>query len=243
MVIPVVAETDDSFLNDVRVGTCSAQDAVRAIEVARPGPVAQGSIGAGVGMMTFDFAGGIGTSSRTFRIAEGNFTLGVLVLSNFGKMRNLTVDGDVVGRGLDASHADEYRRTHSEGSIIVVVATDVPLLSSQLGRIAKRAALGLGRVGSHAASTSGEIIVAFSTANRSPRPSALSDKFIKLKCISDAHINEVYEAAIEATEESVLNSIFCSNGMSGRKGRWAPAIPQEEVITQLTQRKIIHESH
>ncbi len=115
--------------------------------------------------------------------------------------------------------------------------------SSQLGRIAKRAALGLGRAGSHAASTSGEIIVAFSTANRTPRPSALSDKFIRLKCISDAHINEVYEAVIEATEESVLNAIFCSNGMSGRNGRWAPAIPQRRGDRAARQGKDIHESH
>lgn len=243
VVIPVVGETDDSFLNDVRVGTCSAQDAIRAINAAEEGPVAQGSIGAGTGMMSFDFAGGIGTSSRTFHIAEGHFTVGVLALSNFGKMRNLTVEGNVVGRALDPLFPQENRRDRSEGSIIVVVATDVPLLGSQLGRLAKRAALGLGRVGSHAASTSGEIIVAFSTANRTPRPSAASDKFIKLKCISDAHINEVYEAVIEATEESVLNSIFCSNGMSGRRGRWAPAIPQEEVIARLAQGRIIHESH
>ena len=171
VVLPVVGETDDSFLNDLRVGTCSAQDAIRAIEAAAPGPVAQGSIGAGVGMMTCDFAGGIGTSSRTFRIAEGTYTVGVLVLSNFGKMRNLTVEGSVVGRGLDALHAQDNRRTQSEGSIIV----------------------------------------AFSTANRTPRPAATGDKFIRLKCISDAHINDVYEAVIEATEESVLNAIFCSN--------------------------------
>jgi len=243
VVIPVVGETDDSFLNDVRVGTCSAQDAIRAIDAAVPGPVPQGSVGAGVGMMTCDFAGGIGTSSRIINIAEGTYTIGVLVLSNFGKMRNLTVEGSVVGRGLDASHDPENRRIKSEGSIIVVIATDVPLLSSQLGRISKRAALGLGRVGSHAASTSGEIIVAFSTANRTLRPSATSDKFIKLKCISDAHINEVYEAVIEATEESVLNAIFCSNGMSGRKGRWAPPIPQEEVIDLLAKGRVIHESH
>jgi len=243
VVIPVVGETDDSFLNDVRVGTCTAQDTIRAIEAATTGPVVQGSVGAGVGMMTCDFAGGIGTSSRTFSLAEGIFTVGVLVLSNFGKMRNLTVEGSVVGRGLDAMHSEDGRRTQSEGSIIVVVATDVPLLSSQLGRIAKRAALGLGRVGSHAASTSGEIIIAFSTANRTPRPSLLSDKFIKLNCISDAHINEVYEAVIEATEESVLNAIFCSSGMSGRKGRWAPAIPSEEVMALLAKGRTIHESY
>ena len=243
VVLPVVGEADDSFLNDVRVGVCTSQDAIRAIEAAESGSVVQGSVGAGAGMMTFDFAGGIGTSSRTFCLAEGTFTVGVLVLSNFGKMRNLTVEGSVVGRGLDALHSQEGRRTQSEGSIIVVVATDVPLLSSQLNRIAKRAALGLGRVGSHAASTSGEIIVAFSTANRTERPSRMADKFIKLKCISDAHINDVYEAVIEATEESVLNAIFCSHGTSGRKDRSAPAILPEQVMEQLTQGRTVHESH
>jgi L-aminopeptidase/D-esterase-like protein len=243
VVLPVVGEADDSFLNDVRVGTCTSQDAIRAIEAAETGPVVQGAVGAGVGMMTFDFAGGIGTSSRTFCLAEGTFTVGVLVLSNFGKMRNLTVEGNVIGRSLDLLYSQEGRRMQSEGSIIVVVATDVPLLSSQLSRIAKRAALGLGRVGSHAASTSGEIIVAFSTANRTERPSRISDKFIRLRCISDAHINEVYEAVIEATEESVLNAIFCSNGMSGRRGRSAPAISSEQVMEELSKGRTIHESH
>lgn len=243
VVLPVVGEADDSFLNDVRVGTCSSQDAIRAIEAAESGPVAQGSVGAGTGMITFDLAGGIGTSSRTFHLAEGNFTVGVLVLSNFGKMRNLTMEGTVIGRALDAFHGQEGRRERSGGSVIVVVATDVPLLSSQLNRIAKRAALGLGRVGSHAASTSGEIILAFSTANRTERPSPTTDKFIRLKCISDAHINEIYEGVIEATEESVLNAIFCSNGMSGRLGRWAPPIAREEVLEQFTRGRNVHDRH
>jgi L-aminopeptidase/D-esterase-like protein len=194
-------------------------------------------------MMTFDFAGGIGTSSRTFCLAEGTFTVGVLVLSNFGKMRNLTIEGNVVGRGLDLLYSQEGRRMQSGGSIIVVVATDVPLLSSQLSRIAKRAALGLGRVGSHAAATSGEIIVAFSTANRTERPSRLSDKFIRLKCISDAHINDAYEAVIEATEEAVLNAVFCSNDMSGRKNRSVPAISYERVMEEYNQGRSVHESH
>jgi len=243
VVLPVVGEADDSFLNDVRVGTCTAQDAVRAIESAAAGPVQQGSVGAGAGMMTFDFAGGVGTASRTLSLDEGIFTVGALVLSNFGRMRNLTVEGRVVGRLLDTQYDVAGRRGACEGSVIAVIATDLPLLSSQLNRIAKRAALGLGRVGSHAASSSGEIILAFSTANRTPRPTRTSEKFIRLRCISDGHINEVYEAAIEATEEAVLNAIFCSNGMSGRQGRWAPAISHEEVIEQLSKGILAHESH
>jgi len=244
VVLPVVGEADDSFLNDVRVGSCTAQDAVKAIEAASSSNVIQGSVGAGVGMNSFDFAGGIGTASRTIDLKNsGSFNLGVLVLSNFGKMRNLTVEGGVVGRQLDTEFDQKGRREFSEGSIIVVVATDVPLLSSQLNLIAKRAALGLGRTGSYAASSSGEIIIAFSTANRKPRSTRSSDHLISMKCISEYYINTLYEAVIESTEEAVLNAIFCSNGMDGRLQRWCPAIPHQRVIELLKQGRQIHESH
>ncbi|MGQ7871368.1 P1 family peptidase [Sunxiuqinia sp. sy24] len=244
VVLPIVGEADDSFLNDIRVGTCSAQDAVKAIESASSGPVKQGSIGAGTGMTSFDFAGGIGTSSRIVNLsADEVFTVGVLVLSNFGKMRNLTIDGGVIGRKLDEEFDRAGRREVSEGSIIVVVATDIPLITSQLNRVAKRAALGLGRTGSHAASTSGEIIIAFSTGNRKPRVNSSKSSFIRLKCISDNHINIVYEAAIEATEEAVMNAIFCSNGMNGREKRWCPAIPHQRTIELLNKGKQIDESN
>src|SRR5665648_47418 len=236
VVLPVVGEADDSFLNDIRMGTCSAQDAIKAIESASSGPVKQGSIGAGTGMTSFDFAGGIGTSSRILTISEGEtFTVGVLVLSNFGKMRNLTIDGGVIGRSLDKEFDQAGRREVSEGSIIVVVATDIPLINSQLNRVAKRAALGLGRTGSYAASTSGEIIIAFSTGNRKPRVNTSQSNFINLKCISDHAINTVYEAVVEATEEAVINAIFCSNGMNGREQRWCPAIPQQRVVELLNK--------
>jgi D-alanine--D-alanine ligase len=244
VVLPVVGEADDSFLNDIRVGACSAQDAIKAIESASYGPVKQGSIGAGTGMTSFDFAGGIGTSSRILEISEGQpYTLGVLVLSNFGKMRNLTIDGGVVGRQLDMEFNQAERREASEGSIIVVVATDIPLINSQLNRVAKRAALGLGRTGSYAASTSGEIIIAFSTGNRKPRVNTSKTNYISLKCISDNQINLVYEAVVEATEEAVLNAIFCSNGMSGRGQRWCPAIPHHRIIELLNKGELIHESN
>ncbi|MBU0674363.1 MAG: P1 family peptidase [Proteobacteria bacterium] len=239
VVLPVVGEADDSFLNDARIGVCSAQDAIRAIESASAGSVLQGSIGAGTGMTSFDFAGGIGTSSRIVNFSESDaFTVGVLVLSNLGKMRNLTIDGGVVGRELDKEFDQEGRRGVSEGSIIVVVATDIPLINSQLNRVSKRAALGLGRTGSYAASTSGEIIIAFSTGNRKPRQVSSSSTFITLKCVSDYHINLVYEAVIEATEEAVMNAIFCSKGMNGREQRWCPPIPPERVIELLGKGRI-----
>ncbi len=236
VVLPVVGETDDSFLNDVRLGINTGEDAQKAIAAATGGPVAQGSIGAGTGMMSFDFAGGIGSSSRTLMQEEGGFTIGVLVLSNFGRMVNLTIDGNVVGRRLNTQFPKAGRRENSYGSAIVVVATDAPLLASQLSRLAKRAALGLGRVGSHAASTSGEIIIAFSTANRTLRSVAMPDKFLTLKFIADPFINPLYEAVIEATEEAVLNAIFCSGGMNGREQRFAPAIPQDSVNEIIKQK-------
>ncbi len=233
MDLPVVGEANDSFLNDVRVGNCSTQDTLRAIENATNGPVEQGSVGAGTGMTTFDFAGGIGTTSRTLQMPEGNYTLDVLVLSNFGRMRNMTIEGRVVGRDLDGLYAKDQRRTMSEGSVIVVIATDVPLLSSQLNAIAKRSALGLGRTGSYAASSSGEILIAFSTANRSARPNRSTARFTHLKCIADPHVDILDEAVIEATKEAVLNAVFCSNGMTGRQNRVSPPIPHDQVIQFL----------
>ncbi len=242
VVIPVVGETDDSFLNDVRVGLNDSSHVQKAIENAKSGPVEQGSVGAGTGMITCDFAGGIGTSSRVVTIDDNVYTLGVLVLSNFGNMRNLTIDGRVVGRELDKSVGEDLRRKEKYGSIIVVVATDAPLLGSQLNRIAKRSALGLGRIGSYAATSSGEIMIAFSTANHVPRVQADPKKHNTLRFISDQHINPLYESCIECTEEAILNAIFSSHGMSGREGRYSPAINQEQVIELLNEGRRINAS-
>ncbi|MFP4054692.1 MAG: P1 family peptidase [Phycisphaerae bacterium] len=236
VVIPVVAETDDSFLNDVRIPSNTADDTVKVIENATGGPVEQGSVGGGTGMITFDFAGGIGSSSRRVPGEESEYTIGVLVQSNFGKMRNLTVDGAVVGRELNTLFPQDIRQGEIYGSIIVVVATDAPLLTAQLNRLAKRAALGLGRVGSFAASTSGEIVFAFSTANRSSREAKEQSATLNLEFVSDPHINPLYEATVECTEEAVLNSMFCSNGQTGRMGRYAPACPIDRIKQMLHSR-------
>ena len=232
VLLPVVGETDDSYLNDVRVRKVTAVDAKKAIQAAKSGFVPQGSVGAGTGMTTFDFAGGIGTSSRVLPEENGSYKVGVLVLSNFGNMRNLTIEGAVVGRELDKIFSKE-RRKHSYGSIIVVVATDAPLLSSQLNRVSKRAALGLGRVGSHAGYTSGEIIIAFSTGNRTLREEYGKKKHQTMKFITDSHLNPIYEAVIEATEEAVLNAVFCSGGMKGRGENQSPALPVDRVVDLL----------
>ena len=237
VIIPVIGETDDSFLNDVRISRISENDVIKAFETARSGYIKQGSVGAGTGMTTFDFAGGIGSSSRVLPSDDGGYTLGVLVLSNFGKMRNLTIDGAVVGRDLDPLFPQDGRREYSYGSIIVVVATDAPLLNSQLNRLSKRAALGLGRVGSYAASTSGEIIIAFSVGNKLYRKERNKFKHQSIRFINDAHINALYEGVIEATEEAVLNAIFYSQGVTGRKGHYSPPIPYEEVLRIINKDK------
>ncbi|MBD3380103.1 MAG: hypothetical protein GF408_06550 [Candidatus Omnitrophica bacterium] len=236
--IPLVGETNDAFLNDVRIHRNSAGDAIKAIRSAKTGHVEQGSVGGGTGMISFDFAGGIGTSSRIVRSKAGkipDFTVGVLVQSNFGSMRNLTVDGRVIGRDLDELFPYETRRKKPYGSVIVVVATDAPLMTPQLNRLAKRAALGLGRAGSHAASTSGEIIMAFSTGNQVSREAKEREHILNFTSVNDAYINPLYEAVIEATEESVLNAMFCSKGQSGRMGRSAPPIPIKKVCELLKQ--------
>jgi D-alanine--D-alanine ligase len=237
VVIPIIGETNDSFLNDVRIQSNTAKDAIKAITKAKDGPVEQGSVGGGTGMISFDFAGGIGTSSRKLPEEEGGYTLGVLVQSNFGRMRNLTVDGKVLGRDLDPMYPYDERRKNNHGSVIVVVATDAPLLSKQLSRLSKRAALGLGRVGSYAASTSGEIVYAFSTANKASRVAKGKNRVMNLTFVTDEYINPLYEAIEEATEEAVLNSMFCSGGMSGRENRYAPSIPTDMILKILGQNK------
>jgi D-aminopeptidase len=165
VVIPLVGECDDSWLNDAVGRHVRSEHVYRAIEQATGGKVAEGSVGAGTGLITCDFKAGIGTSSRRVEIEGTNYTVGILVQSNFGVMRSLRVDGAPVGEVLEPSFAAP-RRERNAGSIITVIATDTPLLSSQLVRLCKRAALGIGRTGSFAAHGSGEIMVAFSTQPR-----------------------------------------------------------------------------
>lgn len=231
VIIPIIGETNDAFLNDVRIPSVTAEDVPKVLENAKSGYVEQGSIGAGTGMTTCDFAGGIGTSSRVLREESGGFTIGVIVLSNFGYMRNLIMEGCVIGRYLEPMFRKEKIRRENYGSIIVVIATDAPLLPSQLSRIAKRAALGVGRTGSFASSSSGEIMIAFSTGNRIQREAYGKKRSpLMINFISEAHINPLYEAVIEATEEAVLNAIFCSAGIRGKDNHYSPPIPHETVL-------------
>ena len=234
VVLPVVGEADDSFLNDTRVGLCTARDAQDAIEAARE---RTGRSGLGRRRNRHD--------QLRLRRRHRHLVEDLRPRRPHLQRRRPDACRTAAGCGTSRSTAPwsgassivgirpKDVGTDSYGSAIVVVATDVPLLASQLCRLAKRAALGLGRVGSYAASTSGEIVVAFSTGNRVPRSSAQPSKFRSLKFVADPHINTIYEAVIEATEEAVLNAMFCSVGASGRDGREAPPIPQEQVLDLL----------
>src|SRR3954467_4991444 len=227
VIIPVVGECDDSWLNDISGRHVKEANVREAIATATDGPVAEGSVGAGTGMVTCDFKGGIGTASRKLPEKHGGYTLGVLVMSNFGKMHNLRVAGMPVGELLAEKFRDLPRRGQSYGSIIAVVATDAPVLSQQLNRLCKRVALGIGRVGSDAAHGSGEIVGGFSTANVIPRR---TQKMVyRMKILLDQRLDPLYEAVMEATEEAILNSMCMATPMTGINDNYCPALPLGEV--------------
>lgn len=227
VIIPVVGECDDSWLNDIAGRHVKEAHVREAIHTASDGPVAEGNVGGGTGMITCDFKGGIGTSSRKLPEALGGYTLGVLVMSNFGRLPNLRVGGFPVGEALAERYKELPRRTQSYGSIIAVLATDAPVMANQLSRLCKRMALGVGRVGSYAAHGSGEIMVGFSTANLIPRR---TQKMVyRVKILLDQRLDPLYEAVMEATEEAVLNAMCMAKPMDGINGNWVPALPLEEV--------------
>jgi D-aminopeptidase len=178
-------------------------------------------------MITCDFKAGIGTSSRKLPEALGGYTVGVLVMSNFGVMRQLRIGGLPVGEVLDARYRQVQRRSKNYGSIIAVIATDAPLITHQLNRLAKRAALGIGRVGSSAMHGSGEIVLAFSTANQVPRETR--KMVYRVKILLDQRLDPLYEAVIEATEEAILNALCMARDMDGVNGNLSKALPLPDV--------------
>jgi D-aminopeptidase len=210
VVIPVVAECDDSWLSDPRPVHVEAADVGRALAAAGD-EVAQGAVGAGTGMVAFGFKGGIGSASRR----AGGATVGALVLANFGERRNLRIDGVPVGRLLGEG---DLARPRPAGSCIVVVATDAPLGSAQLSRVARRAGLGLARTGSTGHNGSGEIFLALSTARGAEQP---------------VDVDPLFEATVDATEEAVVNALWSAETTVGRDGRVAHALPHNAVLELL----------
>lgn len=229
--IPVVAECDDSYLNDSRGFHVTPEHVEAALDAATSGLVDEGCVGAGTGMHLFGFKGGIGTSSRVLPSDQGDWTIGVLVLTNFGRRQRLTIAGVPVGLLLD-SLSTQYSilSTQDEGSCIVVISTDAPLNGSQLARVAKRASLGLGRTGSTGGNSSGELLVAFSTGYR-PGENGVATRAI----VEGDAIDPIFTAAIDATEEAVLNALFMATTTPGRFGREMEAIPIERVLRLLRE--------
>jgi D-aminopeptidase len=237
-IIPIVGECDDSWLNDAVGRHVRSEHVYRAIEQASGGRVAEGSVGAGTGLITCDFKAGIGTSSRRVAPKHGGaddagYNLGVLVQSNFGIMRSLIITGVPVGEILAPDYAEDGKRVRNAGSIICVIATDAPLFPSQISRLCKRAALGIGRVGSFAAHASGEIIIGFSTANKIPR--STSGMTHQIDVLLDDACDGLYEAVVECTEEAIVNSLCMADDMRGQADHFAPALPLDDLSDILTR--------
>jgi L-aminopeptidase/D-esterase-like protein len=227
--LPVVAETWDGHLNDIYGMHVRPEHVVQAIDGARPGPVVEGNVGGGTGMICYEFKGGIGTASRVLTVTDGGYTLGVLVQANFGRRHQLLVAGLPVGRELTSDLVYTRRRgseTTENGSIIIVVATDAPLLPHQLKRLARRAALGLARTGSVAGNGSGDLFVAFSTAN--PRVGDAKGT-VPLAMFPNDRMGPLFEAAVGATEEAIVNALVAARTMTGFEGHRVVALPHDRV--------------
>jgi len=228
---PVVAECDDSRLNDIQGRHVSEDQVVGALEAASGRAVLEGAVGAGTGMVSYGFKGGIGTSSRRLAEEQGGYTVGVLVNANHGRREELVVNGMPVGQQYEERrHASV---AGSEGSIIVVIATDAPLDARQLGRIAKRAALGLARTGSTARHGSGDFMLAFSTGNIIPHYPA--ERTFVMTRMADTHMNPLFTATVEATEEAILNALTMATTMVGRDDHRVEAISLS-TLTRLLHR-------
>jgi D-aminopeptidase len=225
--LPVVAETWDGVLNDINGGHLTATHVREALESASDGPVAEGNVGGGTGMICHGFKGGTGTSSRRLPASAGGYTVGVLVQANHGRRERLTVDGVQVGLviGRDVVPEPDVPALppgrSGGGSIVVVVATDAPLLPHQCSGLAQRAGIGVGRVGGAGENWSGDIFLAFSTGNRGlPNGDygAESPREIPLTMTANAHLDPLYDAVIEATEESIINALLAAETLEGRDG-------------------------
>lgn len=221
-VLPVVAETYDGYLNDTDGFHVKDKHVFDALDSARGGPVPEGNVGGGTGMTCFEFKGGIGTASRKLSAKQGGHTVGVLVQANFGLRPQLLVAGVPVGREI----TEGAYRTREAGSIIIVVATDAPLLPHQLKRLARRAGMGLARTGSVAGNGSGDLFLAFSTAN--PEASKVEGP-IQLTMLANEQMNPLFEATVQATEEAILNALVAAETMVGRDGHKVIALPHDKL--------------
>ena len=232
---PVVAETYDGFLNDIYGFHVKETNAFEALDNAKSGSLAEGNVGGGTGMMCLGFKGGTGTASRVVKIKDSSYTVGVLVQSNFGAKQNLTIAGVPIGRELKDTLNYEFKaapsyRQEGDGSIIVVVATDAPLLPHQLKRIAARVPLGVGIVGGRGENGSGDIFIAFSTANST---AFQRESFTTVEQLPNDLINPLFDATVQAVEEAIINAMVAAETMEGINGNKAYALPHKLVVDLL----------
>ncbi len=220
--LPVVAETWDGYLNDINGFHVKPEDAWHALDIAHSGPVEEGNVGGGTGMICNEFKGGIGTSSRVLDAKAGGYTVGVLVQCNYGSREQLRIAGVKVGRDIP-----EHTVWHKDvGSIIIVVATDAPLIPTQLKRMAKKISLGLGRDGSYSGDGSGDIFIAFSTAN----PGAVGTSGIhQIAMLSNDSLDPIFLATVQATEEAVVNAMVAAETMTGINNHTVVALPHDRL--------------
>jgi L-aminopeptidase/D-esterase-like protein len=228
--LPVVAETWDGFLNDINGFHIKKEHVFQAIESAKSGPVAEGNVGGGTGMMVHLFKGGTGTSSRKLEEQFGGYTVGVLVQANYGSRELLQIAGVPVGKEITDLMPVEGKTDDDQGSIIVVVATDAPLLPHQLERLAKRVSMGIGVMGGRGGNSSGDIFIAFSTANPGV---AESKSVVALQMLQNESMNPLFNATVAATEESIVNAMIAAETMEGVNGNKVYAIPHDRLVTIL----------
>jgi D-aminopeptidase len=236
--LPVVGETYDGWLNDINGMHVKPEHVWAALEQAADGPVAEGCVGGGTGMICHEFKGGIGTSSRVLADDEGGWTVGVLVQANYGARHLLRIDGVPVGELISCAEIPGFREERTQrhgvdggdGSIIIVVATDAPLLPHQCERLAQRATIGLARVGGIGANSSGDIFVAFASGNRElPGAEEKTRKVASCRMVSNDGMTPLFEACAEATEEAILNAMCMATTTVGIEGRTIRALPLERV--------------
>lgn len=219
--LPVVAETWDGYLNDINGFHVKPEDAFHALDTAHGGPVEEGNVGGGTGMICNEFKGGIGTSSRVLDGKHGGYTVGVLVQCNYGRRDQLRIAGVPVGKEIPGHVYDD-----DTGSIIVVVATDAPLIPTQLKRVARRVSLGLGRDGSYSGDGSGDIFIAFSTANAGV---SAAKGVHEISMLPNEELDSIFLATVQATEEAVVNAMVAAETMTGIDNHTVPALPHDRL--------------
>jgi D-aminopeptidase len=239
--LPVVAETYDGYLNDINGFHVKEKHVFEVLDSAKSGAVPEGNVGGGTGMICYGFKGGIGTSSRKLDEKSGGFTVGVLVQANFGRRPQLRIAGVPVGTEItenQIAYENTPRFDTDVGSIIIVVATDAPLLAHQLKRLARRAALGVARTGSSSGNGSGDIFVAFSTANSGAATAGVA----QLTMLSNDRMDKIFEATVQATEEAIINAIVAAETMTGIDNHKVFAISHERLKEVLKKYNRLNES-